>query len=318
MPRRGARGKREIEMGENTKIEWADHTWNAWVGCSKISPACTNCYAESWAKRSGLVVWGEAGTRRRTSESKWREVHKWNERARATGVRERVFVNSLSDWAEDRRELDAYRSSMFAKIKQCESLDFLLLTKRADKIEGFLPADWGQGYPNVQLGVTAENQEWFDKRVNELWRIKQKYPDVITFVSCEPLLGPIDARWALESVELQDRPIEDGGAIYSEPIDLIIVGGESGSRHSRPMNLAWVRSLQEQCEAAKVPFFFKQWGSYVGGTGPHLGFISLQNGMSAAANKGTHDWGQGYVSQKMSKKRTGRLLDGKEYSQLPR
>lgn len=266
-------------MGENTKISWATHTFNAWMGCSKVSPACANCYAESWSKRSGLVVWGNEGTRRRTSIAKWREPYKWNERAKEQGIRERVFVNSLSDWAEARKELDPIRADLFKLIRECDGLDFLLLTKRADNIINCLPVDWGMGYPNVWLGVTAEDQEWFDRRVNILWWLKQRFPSVIMFVSCEPLLGLIDARWALESVELRDRPIEDGGAIYSEGIDWIIAGGESGPKH-RPLDLDHVRALRDQCEEFEASFFFKQ----IGGFRPDSG---------------------------------GCLLDGQEYKQMP-
>ena len=84
-------------MAENTKIEWADHTFSPWLGCTKVSPACDNCYAEAWAKRSGLVEWGPHAERRMTSDANWRKPLKWNEQARKEGVRRRVFCASLAD-----------------------------------------------------------------------------------------------------------------------------------------------------------------------------------------------------------------------------
>src|SRR5262245_26542071 len=100
-------------MGEFTKIEWATHTFNPWVGCSKVSPACAHCYAEGWAKRSGLVQWGDGAERRRTSESNWRQPLKWNKVAKDAGVRGRVFCASLADVFEDRIELAPWRGELF-------------------------------------------------------------------------------------------------------------------------------------------------------------------------------------------------------------
>lgn len=247
-------------MGENTKISWAHHTQNFWTGCSKVSPACDNCYAESWSKRSGIVIWGDEGTRRRTSATNWRNPYKWNARAKANGERERVFVNSLSDWAEARPELDSIRHDMFKVIGECEYLDFLLLTKRADNIKNCLPDDWGAGYPNVWLGVTVENQEWADERLPHLLAV----PAVIHFISAEPLLGSIDL------MKLYPNPSEPwhssvaisctlmGGQRFRRA-DWVITGGESGPHH-RPLSLDHVRSLRDQCNSSGVAFFFKQHG----------------------------------------------------------
>lgn len=279
----GGRAGEGWEMGENTKISWAHHTWNAWMGCQKVSPACENCYAEGWAKRSGLVQWGPKADRRRTSESKWREPDKWNQRAKANGVREQVFVNSLSDWAEAREDLNAWRSLMFAKIKQWDALDFLLLTKRADNILNCLPPDWGSGYPNVWLGVTAENQEWAERRIPHLMQVPAK----IRFISAEPLLGEIDLTRLCVRACADDAPIKPIGYTVEEynalsgeiirgrlgyfagRIHQVIVGGESGPKH-RPLNLDYARKLRRQCEHYGTSYFFKQVGGLHPDSGGHL------------------------------------------------
>ena len=242
-------------MGENTKIEWTHHTFNAWTGCAKVSPGCAHCYAESWSKRSGLVVWGENGTRRRTSQALWREVLKWNERARQTGERERVFVNSLSDWAEDRPELVEIRKEMFALIEKCEALDFLLLSKRPENFWRFLPwcsvdsagrpEAYGEAWKNVWLGVTAENQEWADRRIPLLLET----PAAVRFISAEPLLQRLDL-----AMHMGIAPQHDD---LHGLLNLVITGGESGHGR-RPFDLDWFRSLRDQCAAAGTAFFMKQ------------------------------------------------------------
>jgi protein gp37 len=169
-------------MGENSKIEWCDHTFNPWVGCTKISPACDHCYAESWSKRSGLVEWGNH-PRRRTAENKWKNPPKWNAAAHAFerehGYRPRVFCASLADVFDIQVPL-SWRADLFALIRVRRRLDWLLLTKRPQNILKMLPKDWGDGYKNVWLGVTAENQSYLDQR----WRILQRIPAVIRFISC--------------------------------------------------------------------------------------------------------------------------------------
>jgi protein gp37 len=249
-------------MAENTKISWATHTMNFWTGCSKQSPACANCYAETWAKRSGLVVWGDSGTRRRTSPQNWRKPYRWNELAKSSAERPRVFSNSLSDWAEARSELDEIRRDMWQVIRNCRNLDWLLLTKRADNIANCLPDDWGAGYPNVWLGVTAENQEWADKRIPELLSV----PARVRFISAEPLLGSIE----FSDVTRRSDSVSQLGKKAMNGIDWLIVGGESGPKH-RPLNLDHVRSLRDQCVAAGVAFHFKQ----VGGIRPESGGCML-------------------------------------------
>lgn len=242
-------------MGENTKIEWADDTLNLWLGCEKISPACANCYAEGWAKRSGLVKWGKAAERRRTSAATWNQVERFARLAEAEGRPRRVFVNSLSDFFEDNPQVADWRAGAFERFKRYPMLQFLLLTKRANNIAPSLPADWGSGYPNVWLGCTVENQEQADQRIGWLENI----PARVRFLSCEPLLGPINLRLSVDFVG-GSREITDRG----RAIHWVIAGGESGSQ-ARPMQIEWARSLRDQCAAANVAFFFKQFGKKAAG-----------------------------------------------------
>lgn len=222
-------------MAENSKIEWTDHTFNPWVGCTKISVgpqgACERCYAEGWAKRTGHPeLW--AGYRRRTSESNWKQPLKWNTAANARTPR--VFCASLAD-VFDNAVPREWRWDLFRLILQTPDLDWLLLTKRIGNATEMLPVDWQDGYKNVWLGATIANHR-------EMWRDAAKLkatPARIHFWSVEPMLG-----------DLGDIPLE------LLP-DWVICGGESGPR-ARPLELEWVMRLREQCKVAGVAFFMKQ------------------------------------------------------------
>lgn len=241
-------------MGE-TKIEWADYTFNPWLGCTKVSEACRNCYAEAWAKRSGLVKWGADAARRRTSESYWRQPLKWNRDAQIGGGRKRVFCASLADVFEDRRELAPWRGYLFALIQTTPNLDWLLLTKRPHNIQFMLRAAsvYGDNFPsNAWLGTTVESDECAH-RVDDLIEAAGEFAPVL-FLSCEPLLGPLNL------TANQRHQVEHGG--YRPMIDdlqWVIAGGESGFSH-RGLSLENVRRLRDDCARAGVPFFFKQHG----------------------------------------------------------
>ena len=227
-------------MAENSGIIWTDHTFNLWIGCSPVSEACDHCYAEVQVKRINMAEWGPKGTRRRTVKSNWNKVKGWNRRARKTGIRERVFVARLADVFDNHSSIEQiWRDDFWALIKECPYLDFQLLTKRPQNIERYLPADWDNGYQNVWLGVTVENQPEAERRIPILARI----PAVVRFLACEPLLGEIDAsNW------------------LSTSIDWVIVGGESAPDNvRRPEDVLWYRWLRDQCLAAQVPFLFKQY-----------------------------------------------------------
>jgi protein gp37 len=228
-------------MGTNSKIEWTDHTFNPWVGCTKVSPGCDHCYAEAWSKRSGLVRWGD-NPRKKTSEAYWRGPLRWNANApqftRVHHRRQRVFCASLADVFDNQVDV-GWRKGLFALIRDCKDLDWLLLTKRPQNIKKMLPPDWGNGYRNVWLGATAEDQERFDQR----WRHLGAIPAVVRFISYEPAIGP------LRMPMVGPYP------------DWLISGGESGGR-ARPMNPQWARDVISDCERAGIAAFHKQWGNY--------------------------------------------------------
>ena len=228
-------------MGENTKIAWCDHTFNPWWGCTKVSDGCANCYAEGVASRFAPGLWGPSGRRRFFGDKHWAEPVKWNRKAERDGVRRKVFCGSMCDVFEvhhsshpDQLRQQAEWLRLGKLIDDTPHLDWLLLTKRPEHIGRFM---WGALIPdNIWLGTTAENQEQTDKRLPELLRWRKN----TLFVSCEPLLGPVS--------------IEVGAGNFP---DWVITGAESG-RRARTMYEDWVRALRDECNAAGVPFFYKQ------------------------------------------------------------
>jgi protein gp37 len=226
-------------MAENSKIEWTDHTFNPWIGCQKISDACDNCYAATWDQRFKGDRWGPFAKRTLTVNSTWFKPLKWNRDAISEGVRKKVFCASLADIFDNHHSiLSGWRKDLWQLIRATPNLDWQLLTKRPQNIEQYLPDDWSNGYKNVWLGITAENQLEYKRR----WKALSFVPCKIKFLSCEPLLGPID---------LHDE----------SEIDWIIIGGESGSK-ARPMNPQWADDIVLQCEKLNIPVFFKQWGEW--------------------------------------------------------
>jgi protein gp37 len=272
-------------MGKNSRIEWTDHTFNPWWGCTKVSEACKNCYAEAWSKRVGQQVWGPTAERRFFGERHWQEPLKWNADAAAHRKRRRVFCASMADVFEDRRSLDVWRSKLWELIEATPQLDWLLLTKRPEHVEAFTP--WGRTWPrNIWLGTTVENQETADERLPHL----RKIPAAVRFISAEPLRGPLEIQSWLRTT-----------------IDWAITGGESGPK-ARPSSPSWFRELLGQCIAADVPFHFKQWGDWVPGA-------QLKPGApSAPAVKRVDD---GTMMLRVGKKAAGRLLDGAMWDGLP-
>lgn len=225
-------------MAENSSIELTDHTFGPWVGCTKISPACDHCYAESWAKRTGQAhLW--AGDRRRTTVGNWQQPAKWNRHAAADAGRNRVFCASLAD-VFDNQVPDEWRRDLWTLIADTPSLDWLLLTKRPQNIQKMLPNHGNRPWPwpNVWLGTTVENQDEATRRIPQLLSV----PATVHFLSCEPLLG---------SVHL---PAQN---TYWHPLDWVICGGESGGG-ARMMEEHWARRLRDQCAERGVAFFMKQ------------------------------------------------------------
>lgn len=255
-------------MAENSKISWCDHTFNPWIGCTKVSQGCKHCYAEALMDhRYGRVQWGPEGTRVRTSDVNWRKPLQWNRKAKAEGRRYKVFCASLADVFEDRPGLAEWRRDLFNLISRTLHLDWLLLTKRPENIMPML-IDAGRGFQplpdRVWLGTSVENQEQADKRIPELLKV----PARIRFLSCEPLLGPVSFDYDSDVCHCGDY-IEDHGyssghspvamesSYLVDGIHWVIAGAESG-HGARPMSFDWVRYLRDQCQGAGIPFFFKQ------------------------------------------------------------
>lgn len=226
-------------MAQST-IEWTDFTFNGWIGCTRVSPGCDNCYAAAQDRFRGWTAegWGAGKPRRRTSESNWKQPLRWNKAAASAGRRARVFCSSLAD-VFDNEAPDQWRGDLAVLIQQTPMLDWQLLTKRIGNAAGMLAQMFPDGTPdNVWLGATVVSRE-------EMMRDGPKLkatPARVRFWSAEPLL-------------------EDLGTLPRELVpDWIIVGGESGPK-ARPMDLAWAKALVQQGEAAGAKIFMKQLGA---------------------------------------------------------
>ncbi|MCG5509628.1 DUF5131 family protein [Ectothiorhodospira lacustris] len=220
-------------MADSTEIAWTDSTFNPWWGCSKVSPGCANCYAETLDRRTGGNHWEDSP--KALSESNWKKPHTWNRKAEKEGTRRLVFCGSMCDWT-DKSAPEGQRDRLWDTIRATPALDWQLLTKRAPRIKHCLPADWGTGYRNVWLGVTAEDRKHGIPRIQQL----RDVPALVRFLSVEPLL-------------------EDLGDLDLTGIHWVIVGGESGPG-ARPMKPEWAEGVLRQCREQGVPAFFKQWG----------------------------------------------------------
>jgi len=242
-----------------------------------------------FAKRVGQNVWGNRAPRKLQSEGYWKQPFKWNEEARITKKRKRVFSASMADVFEDRPELVAPRQRLFDLIEQTEWLDWQLLTKRPVNIAAMVP--WVTDWPkNVWIGTTVENQEYAELRLPLLLKI----PAAVRFLSCEPLLGPVDLRPWFKRKGLH-------------PINWVIIGGESGGG-SRPMHPNWPKHLLHQCQEFKVPLHFKQWGNW----------IPTELSASKAKPQLVEIPGERPVSMvRVAKMLAGRTLDGSTWDGFP-
>lgn len=224
---------------KNSRIAWCHHTFNPWWGCVGVSAACDYCYACACAKRWGFNVWGKDAPRRFFGEVHWAEPVWWNRDAQRRGVRERVFCGSMCDVMEDRPDLWHDREILHSLIRDTPNLDWLLLTKRPENFQRFLPALWHEEPPrNVWLLTTVESQAYVG-RIEKLLEM----PAVVHGVSIEPMLGPIFAHQVV-------RP----------ELDWIILGGESGQR-ARPFDLDAARRILALCRVLEIPAFVKQLGT---------------------------------------------------------
>lgn len=242
---------------ENSHIGWTDHTFNPWIGCTKVNEGCTNCYAEADQDQfRGRVVWGPGGTRSRTSIEYWKKPLRWNRDAATAWEVRRVFCASLADVFEDwtgpvhgkradKREVDysmpSIRTELFAMIDSTPNLIWILLTKRPENVRDMWPAD-GELRSNVWLGTSVSDQKTLDRYFPLIANAGSSFA-AVTFLSVEPLLGPVDF----------------GGRLRGGRIGWVIVGGESGPKR-RVCDVGIYESIVQQCGAADVPCFVKQDG----------------------------------------------------------
>lgn len=324
-------------MSTNSKIEWTDATWNPIRGCSRVSEGCRNCYAEKVAARfsgSGLAYEGLAAMKQVVGpdglvhiEARWTNeiqvmVDKIRDPLRWRKPR-RVFVNSMSDLFHEKVSFGTIRA-IFNVMDKAKRHTFQILTKRPDRMLEWMRSAPYFLLPNVWLGVSIEDQASADKRIPLLMQM----PAAVRWVSYEPALGAVD----FEKVPLPDAYLRMNGITGvaqpksekdTEPddyrywtrkgfkLDWVVCGGESGPG-ARPMHPEWARSARDQCQVAGVPFFFKQWGEWC---------------PCAAVDPKCHEqwpenrqvWNEaGLHSMRLGKKRSGRLLDGREWSEYPR
>ncbi|QEG36225.1 DUF5131 family protein [Bythopirellula goksoeyrii] len=226
-------------MAEKSGIGWTHHTFNPWWGCEKVSEECRYCYIGAIMKRAGIKH-PFAGPRRTKT---WEIPLRWNRKAQDASIRRRVFTCSMSDFFH--AEADAWRRDIWKLIRECEALDWLILTKRSERITECLPADWGMaGYSNVWLGVTCGHPQSY-YRIADLLKI----PARVKFISAEPLLGSLDLHH------------------YLSGIDWVITGCEQAAKGTRrPMDLGWVRDINQQCLETNTAHYFKQYYDQERGT----------------------------------------------------
>jgi protein gp37 len=241
-------------MAAKTGIGWCDSTANLWIGCSKVSAACDHCYAEDLMGTQGSrlkrAVWGRLGPRV-YCKSGWADSLKWQRAAERNGGvdpdlgrKRTVFINSLSDFFDNHRTV-IWRDDAWATFRQCTNLVIILVTKRPQLIARYLPEFWPEIAHRVWIIVTAEDQPNADWRCRDLVEaFDDRVEPAVMGVSIEPMLGPVDL------------------SPWLHKLKWVIVGGESGAE-ARPTHPRWVLDLRDQCLAAGVAFFFKQWGTWL-------------------------------------------------------
>ena len=300
-----------------SKIEWCDETINPVIGCSKISAGCDHCFAEKMACRLShmdvegydevINYAGKWNGRTAFIPSQLKKPMKWKKPRW-------IFVGSMTDMFHESVPFE-WVHQVWDMMKACPQHTFLVLTKRPDRMAQLVNQIYrmermgaSMGFwKHVYLGVTAENQEQADIRIPVLLSI----PASVRFVSVEPMLGTVSLRRkAADDREIVQATLMGQLDEYSRSVqrglDWIICGGESGPG-ARPMHPDWVRGLRDQCAAAGVPFFFKQWGEFI---------------ISAAADSKTapmdaHEHNRHWPFYRVGKKKSGRLLDGVEHSAFP-
>lgn len=337
-------------MGENSAIEWTDTTWNPTVGCTWASPGCDHCYAVSMTRRlegaaKGAI--GQGSLRRYAADyvslTTWKHFngtvraleHRLDDPLRWKNPR-MVFVNSMSDLFHKDVPFE-FLNRVFEVMENTPQHTYQILTKRPEWMAEYTGWRWGprEDGPgsriparNIWLGTSVEDQPRADERVPHLLRC----PARVRFLSCEPLLGPIDLQsigrnadgWSAINALTGERRAEQGPTTRvtdGSRIDWVIVGGESGN-NARPMHPDWARSMRDQCGAAGVPFFFKQWGEWgfprttkPGATGR----FTIIHDTSVEVKEYPRSFNRfgAAVLERVGKRAAGRLLDGREWNEFP-
>lgn len=321
----------------DTKIEWADDTVNPWIGCSKVSPACKNCYAEALDKRltfGGRTNWGKDAPRLIRVEKAIAELERIAKRGDKDGRPRKVFIASMADVFEDRADLVEPRLALWHALCRINAertrVIAMFLTKRPGMMLAFQREHVPDGMPSwAWCGTTVEDQEYAKKRVGDLLRVRVQAGGV-RFVSCEPLLGPLDLShididddgkdpWMCQVNALTGRHTDMFRPCPDVPrIGWVIAGGESG-RNARPSHPDWFRSLRDQCQSAGVPFHFKQWGEYGPDRGSGAERVEEAGvlGVPPALNSRPEDVSARRMFR-VGKKAAGRLLDGRTWDEVPR
>lgn len=343
-------------MSANSAIEWTEATWNPIAGCTPVSPGCLNCYAATMSHR--LDMMGQKKYHSLTvlhgGQRTFNGKISFDDDALTIPLKRKkpttYFVNSMSDLFHEGVPFE-FVDKVFAVMALCPQHVFQVLTKRPERMAEYLArtgksikfmeaAARGLGYtlqfdsldgkkfsmckwplPNVWLGASVENQKCADERIPHLLRC----PAAVRFLSCEPLLGPVDLANIRHADGFHVTDALSGETVYlpttcidaeESSIDWVIVGGESG-HNARPMHPDWARSLRDQCQAAGVPFFFKQWGEW----GPcnyaddKSRCVRLTGGVMP--NEGVDSIAGSFYMRCVGKKAAGRLLDGREWSEMP-
>jgi protein gp37 len=236
-----------------TKIEWCEKSWNPITGCSPISEGCQNCYAQRMANRlKGRYGYPEDEPFRVTFHpERLEEPLHWKKPSR-------IFVCSMGDLFHPSVTLEM-KGRVLNIFHKANWHNYLILTKRPERMDHFQYCCGGLNASHIWLGVSVENQRTADERIPILLQI----PAAKRFVSVEPMLEPLDIKWAISKNRLDigagflERGMFSPGMETLRPLDWVICGGETGPR-ARPINPDWARSLRDQCQAAGVPFFFKQ------------------------------------------------------------
>lgn len=335
-------------MSDKTGIEWTDATWNPVTGCTKVSPGCDNCYAETFSERFRGTPghYFEGGFDIQLRPNKLDQPLRWKKPRR-------IFVNSMSDLFH-KDVPDTYVAQVFGVMALAQHHIFQILTKRHGRMRSLLGSDdviYGRSFesmvrnvahntrnnlrradlpdaddlpwplPNVWLGVSTEDQKWADIRIPALLET----PAAVRFISAEPLLGPINLEM-LAGKTLGWNALDDE-SLEHPALDWVIVGGESG-HNARPMHPDWARSLRDQCVEAEVPFLFKQWGEFA-----HIDRRDVREGDVWVIGEGlqsvpwrpdtegaeAHRWGphRDEIMRRIGKKAAGRELDGRAWDDYP-